>query len=356
MSGALPAEPRSRSRTTTSSSSIRPEQIPLPSSQDSLETSPSARTDSVSSPPQVPSVASNISIAHHKPNPSERLWTWPDKIKRPKPPPRAKRQLKRKIAKDSKQRGPRDHLDRPTYLSTVRSLLAALPGLSPVVSPGRTAFVGRVGCFDYVSDGEGYRPEQVFDRQFQDWRPSVDEFAADVEAEIDPAVRLRVLLVEDISAELIEFLGSAFQMHPYFFREHLRDSAYHAPSSARLNRLDSTENPQVATWTSLQWHKTVSPLNERFNWNTDALLQGDWVKSFCHAPKSCPAPNSTHRSQLISNIIRPSADLPAYLEGTGEGTEPLASWHEKMTCWTGFVGRCKIGRSNLDVVDQEQIC
>lgn len=48
----------------------------------------------------------------------------------------------------------------------------------------------------------------------------------------DPSVKLRLFVVEDLSREVIEALGSKFDIDPSFFREHLVDYVWYNVSKS----------------------------------------------------------------------------------------------------------------------------
>lgn len=48
----------------------------------------------------------------------------------------------------------------------------------------------------------------------------------------DPSVKLRLFVVEDLSRDVIEALGSKFDIDPSFFREHLVDYVWYNVSKS----------------------------------------------------------------------------------------------------------------------------
>lgn len=58
----------------------------------------------------------------------------------------------------------------------------------------------------------------------------------------DASVRLRLFVVEDLSREVIETLGSKFDIDPSFFREHLVDYVWYNISKS-IRQIPKTTSP-----------------------------------------------------------------------------------------------------------------
>lgn len=65
---------------------------------------------------------------------------------------------------------------------------------------------------------------------------TLDDHIAGLENEDDPSVRFRLFVVEDLSRDVIETLGSRYDVDPSFFREHIVDYVWYNISKSNCTR------------------------------------------------------------------------------------------------------------------------
>ena len=117
----------------------------------------------------------------------------------------------------------------PNYWTRIAPIAECLPHLEPLTDPARSRWrsIGKVSCIDYVHGDNAPRTHAVqtvnrFTRRTPDWSTPLQ----DLRTTIAPDIVNRFILVEDLSDQLLEALGSTFDIDPDFFAMHLFRSGY----------------------------------------------------------------------------------------------------------------------------------
>src|SRR5438552_2866763 len=113
---------------------------------------------------------------------------------------------------------PNDQPFRP-YQSRVASLCRRFPhllNLSAFLQTNASHQLGRIACLEF-HDGDSAGP--VTDR-----RLTLDELKDVIKPHEERSIRGRILILEDLTKEAIEILGSGLSIDPAFFAYHLYTS------------------------------------------------------------------------------------------------------------------------------------
>ena len=170
-------------------------------------------------------------------------------------------------------------------------------------------------------------------------------------------VRVRLALVEDLSPNLIELLGSAFQMNPEFFESHLYRSGY-APltSKAEVNPALWNSSTQASDFATLRWHRPVQRLSTRplYPKERDIIVNSDGNREFplrwtvrnevieteispgvSVIEEGRPAITNEYAAELETNIFRQDWPLNAQSDDVfSEQRYPLpAAWPETISVY-----------------------
>ena len=119
---------------------------------------------------------------------------------------------------------PTSALSPASYKQTVDELSEHLPHLKNTMKRTRFRFI-KLTFYDYVNKQLALPPRSI-SRDFDGFsEDAIDQFRRDLIQPPDE-VDLRFIVVEDLSVELIDILGSVFGMSPEFFEEHLLNSEW----------------------------------------------------------------------------------------------------------------------------------
>ncbi len=81
-------------------------------------------------------------------------------------------------------------------------------------------------------------------------------------------VRLRMVLVEDLSEKTLSLLGGALHMSPEFFEEHLINSGWSAAGYGDVEADTWNTRGAIKDYTSISWYRPVQPV-ERWDSPSD---------------------------------------------------------------------------------------
>ena len=152
-----------------------------------------------------------------------------------------------------------------------------------------------------------------------------------------PSVRQRLIVVEDLSKQTIDTLGTKFKINPEFFEEHLLNSGY---SGANYNQ------PSSKTWNTaslqkshvcMKWFRPVRRTPTYFAHQDLHDLLADKTEHFTH--------RGTFTTKAATNIFRSEWDLWTDPEKTIRVSRECG-WEEKISIWSGESpdSCCQIGK------------
>lgn len=157
----------------------------------------------------------------------------------------------------------------PDYWTRVSPLAEYLPHLRilPLDHEARYPAIGKVTCLDYPQGNVLPRIFKCwsfdrFSRGAPEWSLKVEALKTDVPADI----ATRMILVEDLSDQLMEALGSAFNLDPDIFAEHLNKAAHY-----RVDYDDEVTQPMMGSgaspcFASLKWIRPVKQKAKLSEW------------------------------------------------------------------------------------------
>nr|POE72058.1 hypothetical protein CFP56_11934 [Quercus suber] len=161
-------------------------------------------------------------------------------------------------------------LPKLNYWQRTAPLMDCLPHLQAIWPEyGRHKNTGSVTCIDYF---EGRRRPKVHNKlsisEFGSRRTFTESLEA-LRVTSKPGIATRVLLIEDLSAGLIESLGSVFELDPEFFAEHLNRSGYDGLDYADElpSRWETYGMPKAHA--SLKWYRPVHENPKITQWKKD---------------------------------------------------------------------------------------
>lgn len=236
------------------------------------------------------------------------------------------------------------------YALTITTLRTNLPHLKNVHLKSSRQRVVKVECYDYSDNTVSSR--QSFSTHLKRRR---GDFYTDEGVSLryvlqdhpPPAGQLRLLVVEDLSTDLIACLGTLLKISPEVFEEHLVNSGW------RNGEYDDDESDtwitrdMVKTYTTLRWFRPVKRKLQRPYSESDftTLLKArgqafSWTETVPN--KSGRDFGVKHESRPTTNIIRSELDLKTDKEEDPESGD-LIGWEEKATIWCRQVEEYKIG-------------
>lgn len=173
---------------------------------------------------------------------------------------------------DDRPRGPTDYWSKVAALAESFSHLRTLP----FDHESRYSTIGKVVCMDYSRDAamphlfKSWSSDRFSSRDSK-WSEKIETLRTHLAIDLVA----RMILVEDLLEELMEALGSTFNLDPEFFAEHLVRAAHN-----RVDYIDTFTEPPTSpeaepTYASLTW---IRPLNRvrssRSGWT---ILRGCWT-------------------------------------------------------------------------------
>jgi len=236
------------------------------------------------------------------------------------------------------------------YALTITTLRTNLPHLKNVHLKSSRQRVVKVECYDYSDNTVSSR--QSFSTHLKRRR---GDFYTDEGVSLryvlqdhpPPAGQLRLLVVEDLSTDLIACLGTLLKISPEVFEEHLVNSGW------RNGEYDDDESDtwitrdMVKTYTTLRWFRPVKRKLQRPYSESDftTLLKArgqafSWTETVPN--KSGRDFGVKHESRPTTNIIRSELDLKTDKEEDPESGD-LIGWEEKATIWCRQVEEYKTG-------------
>lgn len=152
-----------------------------------------------------------------------------------------------------------------------------------------------------------------------------------------PNVDTRLIIIEDLSAQLIHFLGLIFDLSPELFEEHLHQSVY---------RTGEVNEPSPETWStsnlqksyvSMKWYRPVNRWMQEPNTPSqrEALLESGstGLEGSYHVnntDRQGVSKEVKYNIETMTNIFRPEFAMSTDPDGMIPETSP-AGWEERAT-------------------------
>jgi len=165
-------------------------------------------------------------------------------------------------------------------------------------------------------------------------------------------VRFRYILIEDLSPQIIEMVGSVFWLNPEFFEEHLNRSGYRGDSYGDPHPRTWNTNATPKDYASVRWFRPVQrsrmrPLSEL---DRNTLLGKNGGNGELYWKSDATESTSRKVMRLTTNIFRqewPIVSNPdEAISDDSETTFPVA-WEERLTVQVfqspGLPPICKFG-------------
>ena len=240
-----------------------------------------------------------------------------------------------------------------SYKQTVQALSRHLPHLRHTLEKTRHHGIN-IKCYDYI---DGLLVSGSFDTQITDFRGASkhtkNKLCQSLKDDIPEDVNLRFIVVEDLSVELIEILGSTFGISPEFFEEHLINSGWQDGIYQDREADTWITRGMEKNYMSIKWYRPTMP---KSSWPSSAadrikLLDPEYPLLPWTEADSVRGPNRAatieiveHKASLTTNILRQDWRLTTNMEDVAPLLSPSA-WEERATVWSKHLGRCHVGGS-----------
>ena len=187
----------------------------------------------------------------------------------------------------------------------------------------------------------------------------LDEFFTDdatplsrlLEQQPQNEVDLRLIVVEDLSSELIEKLGSSFDISPEAFEEHLLDSGWSDGVKNNQGADSWITRGMKKEYLTIKWYRPVKrqvlmpdTYEERVKLLDPHLRQRGlkWAEKVTDDFGKWHS--VLHFTRPLSNIFRNEWDIHADIIESNNWTRTV-TWEEQSTIWSQEKGSYRIGRS-----------
>ncbi|KAL9118148.1 MAG: hypothetical protein Q9187_005311 [Circinaria calcarea] len=259
----------------------------------------------------------------------------------PSPPPFASRVHDRTTAQnasDSSQQG--------LYRQTIKALSTHLPHLQHTLQKTRHHGIN-IKWYDYI---DGLLVSTPLRFQTPDFRRTSkhykNKFRRALKDDIPEDVNLRFIVVEDLSVELIEILGSTFGISPEFFEEHLINSGWHDGTYQDREADTWITRGMEKSYTSIRWYRPTMPKFAQPNSADDRikLLKPEnpllvWTEAVSN--ESVTMGRVKHKASPTTNILRQDWSLGTNAEKVAPLLSPSA-WEERATVWSKHLEGCHV--------------
>ena len=234
-----------------------------------------------------------------------------------------------------------------TYRETVKRLSKHLPHLNSTLRPTRFR-TAKLTTYDYFNNRLISDPSNVN----IDLRSTSDDISNRLKRslkETPDEVNLRLIVVEDLSPELIEILGSVFGMSPEFFEEHLLNSGWQngedQDGGADLWNTRSMKKDYVSVrWyrPGLQTSPRLSSVDDRISLLGQSSLEWTEIVAVERANGNLIKRGVHHTVKPATNILRRAWNLKTKPPEI-DSTLGSVAWEERATLWSKTVEDCLFG-------------
>lgn len=179
--------------------------------------------------------------------------------------------------------------------------------------------------------------------------PTFSEFRKKLRDITDDCIQ-RVLLIEDLSPKLIDFLGATFDIAPHVFEEHLDRSGY--------RKVGTEDEAGTSTWNarsntlgyssvaSVKWYRPVLPLIPMSSRFRTRLIRDRRPQVYCPFDGCQRHTLPLAASENIwRNFLELCPEPGVYHKGSR--TEYPVGWEERVTVWKRDIDGCEFGKVAL---------
>ena len=163
-------------------------------------------------------------------------------------------------------------------------------------------------------------------------------------------VNLRLLVADGLSSDLIELLGSALDISPEAFEEHLIGSGWRNGTSIDRPADTWITRDMVKDYVSVKWYRPVLKRLRKPDTLEDraALLEPregkvplTWVEEV--HDKRGKIHRVHHSTRPLSNVLRTAWDIHGDVADS-KSTQRAVAWEERATIWSRTSGSLRVGK------------
>lgn len=243
-----------------------------------------------------------------------------------------------------------------SYFEMIEILKGHMPHLTNMRSLDcRNPNGGKLSCWDMPRHGR--RPVLVGEAGPQDWSAGGGIVMHDILQYPTDDVRIRTIIIEDLSRDLIECVGNALRLNPEFFEEHLSQSGYQGDECLGTSPKQWSTSTTAKDYVSLKWHRPVhrnamKPLtsmdrkalldlnNGIMEWTSNSIdMLGETIEEHIDTSEAID-----HTLIAENNIIRecwPLITDPEKLLPT-DGSPVASAWTERASMYRTHIGDCPL--------------
>lgn len=173
--------------------------------------------------------------------------------------------------------------------------------------------------------------------------PPFSEFQSRLRAVANDCIQ-RLVLIEDLTPDLIDLLGATFDVPPHVFEEHLDRSGYRKASEQRRDAKAWQTLSSAQGYSSVMWYRPALPLIPMTPRFRTKIIKDTKPEVQCPFDE-CPIANHYLPLAATANIWRHQLDLcpePGVYH-KGSETEYPVGWEEKATIWKRDIDGCEFG-------------
>ena len=245
-----------------------------------------------------------------------------------------------------------------SYTQTVKALSTHLPHLQHTLKETRHHGIN-IKYFDYI-DGllVSTPPYTHITDSLGASEDTKNKLRQALKDDIPEDVNLRFIIVEDLSVELIEILGSTFSISPEFFEEHLINSGWQNGKYQDREADTWITRGMEKNYTSIRWYRPTLSKSSRPNSAADRIKLLDpenpillWTEavSVHTSNQATTIKGVKHEARPMTNILRQDWTLKTNAEDVAPLLSPSA-WEERATVWSKHLEKCQVGRLFLSGV------
>lgn len=238
------------------------------------------------------------------------------------------------------------------YRSNIRVLAHRLTDFENVaVTATRHPWSPRIVYYDHFPSGwdgqdRPYRRNEPWENQSS--APAFEDFRKTLRNVSDHCIQ-RIVLVEDLTPNLIELLGATFQVPPHVFEEHLDRSGYTKDLEGGDRKKAWHSRASTQGFSSVTWFRPVLPLVPVTSRLRSKLISDRKPRVRCPFD-GCQAHGHNLRLNTQANIWRHQLDLcpePGVYHKDSD-TEYPVGWEERATMWARNYDECQFSAKDLD--------